>query len=141
MRLRVLMVWLRRPRTSTLWPLIATPWVSSASTVNLTLPRRLAHEPAFTPSTTALGQSAMLLATVCTSPLGSLYVTSALISLGRVIIGRSLSVKLAAPFLSVVSGSLSATSLASFELVSVSLSSLPVCAFEGSRGGSNENSS
>ena len=71
MRLRVLMTWLSRPRTSMRWPFSGAPRVSSASAVNLTLPRRLAHEPAFTPSTSALGHSGTLVEAVSSSPFGS----------------------------------------------------------------------
>ena len=82
------------------------------------------------------------MATVCVSPFGSLKLTSASIWLGRTTFGKSLSVKLAAPLRSVVSGSLSATSLPSRAELSLSSFSLPSCAaFLGSRGGSNENSS
>ena len=50
MRLRVLMTCAQRGRaTSTLWPLIGLPAVSSASAVNFTCPRLLAHEPALMP--------------------------------------------------------------------------------------------
>ena len=72
MRLRVLIVWLSRPRTSMRWPLIALPDVSSASAVNLTLPRLLAHGPVLMPSTVALGHSGIVIDAVCTSPFGSL---------------------------------------------------------------------
>ena len=140
------MTWLKRPRTSMLWPLMALPMVSSANAVNFTLPRLLAHEPFFMPSTTALGQSCIEVEAVCTSPLGSLKVTSAVISLGFATVPKSFSVKVAAPFLSVVNANLSAMSLPfcddEKEGPEDSLSSSPPLSdLLGSRGGSNVNSS
>ena len=65
------------------------------------------------PSTTALGHSGRRWRAVCTSPFGSLKVTSATSSLGRVSGGRSFSVKLRrAAARRSSAGSLSATSAA-----------------------------
>ena len=85
----------------------------------------------------------MRVATVCVSPFGSKKPTSASISIGRVIVGRPSSVKVAAPALSVASASLSATILPSGATASLSSSLSSFCCsdFFGSRGGSNEYSS
>ncbi len=72
MRLRVLSTCVSRARTSSDWPFSGLPAVSSASAVNATLPRALAHEAARRPGTTAAGHSFSVVATVCTSPFGSL---------------------------------------------------------------------
>ena len=137
MRLRVLITCESRARTSSAWPLSGLPAVSSASAVKATLPRALAQEAARMPGTTAAGHSFSVVATVCTSPFGSLYVTSASSSLARSIFGRFLSATVAAPALSVVSASLSATSLPSLRGASSSSGSAAVAP----RGGWKLNSS
>ena len=98
--------------------------MSRATTLNFALPRLLAQLPALTPRTSALGQSSIRVAAVWVSPFGSLNVTSASISAGRVDFGKSFKVKLATPLRSVVSATLSAISLPSRPLASRSLSSL-----------------
>ena len=115
--------------------MIGLPAVSSASAWNSTRPRLLAHEPVFKPSTTALGQRAMRVDAVCTSPFGSLKVSSVTSSLGRVTGGNSFKVTVAAPLRSVLRGSLSATSLPCSPRGSSSSSRLV------SRGGPKLNSS
>ena len=117
--------------------MITRPLVSSARAVNFTLPRLLAQEPALIPGTTAEGHSAMRVAVVCTSPLGSLKLTSASSSLAWGGWGRPFKVMVAAPSRSVVTASLSATSWPSRWRAagSSSVSSPPAWA-AGSVGGS-----
>jgi hypothetical protein len=71
MRLRVVRVWDSLARTSTRWPFSGLPWVSSATALSVTSPRALAQWLLRSPSTTADGQVATRVLTVCVSPLGS----------------------------------------------------------------------
>jgi hypothetical protein len=98
----------------------------------------LAQRLALTPTTTALGQRSTRVAAVCTSPFGSLKVISASSDAGRDAAGSDWTTKLATPFLSVTSGTLSATSLPSSRSPP---SPSPASCSLGSRGGSKLNSS
>ena len=113
MRLRVAVVSCRRPSTSTSRPGTGRPWVSSTTTSKRAgsrseaLPQRCARMP----STSALGHRGRRCATVCTSPFGSVKLSSAVSSEGASMAGSFASMTVAAPCASVLASSLSATSL------------------------------
>ena len=110
MRLRVVKVWLSLPVTSTARPFSGLPAVSSTTVVKFSWFLMLAQLATRRPATTCAGHRRRRCVTVCTSPLGSLKVSSAVRSEGAASVGSLVICSLAAPCRSVMALSLSATS-------------------------------